>query len=86
MRAVIVTKRHMEFGGSRMGYASCPFSTFCRELIVRRIMELSGEEYTFEKFLERDVPPASQSSLRAPCVEQEPGYRHIPPIIDGGKP
>jgi len=67
---------------SALGY----FTTFCRELIVRRIMELSGEEYTFEKFLERDVPPASQSSLRAPCVEQEPGYRHIPPIIDGGKP
>ncbi len=76
---------HSEAMG-RMAYASYPFSTFCRELIVRRIMELSGEEYTFEKFLERDVPPASQSSLRAPCVEQEPGYRHIPPIIDGGKP
>lgn len=77
---------HSEPGGIMVRSNSGYFSTFCRELIVRRIMELSGEEYTFEKFLERDVPPASQSSLRAPCVEQEPGYRHIPPIIDGGKP
>ncbi len=75
-----------EPGGIMVRSMSGYFSTFCRELIVRRIMELSGEEYTFEKFLERDVPPASQSSLRAPCVEQEPGYRHIPPIVDGGKP
>lgn len=77
---------HSEPGGIMVRSNSGYFSTFCRELIVRRIMELSGEEYTFEKFLERDVPPASQSSLRAPCVEQEPGYHHIPPIIDGGKP
>ena len=63
---------------SNSGY----FSTFCRELIVRRIMELSGEEYTFEKFLERDVPPAPEL-YHAPAAAD---YVHLPPIINGGKP
>ena len=30
------------------------FAAICRELIVKRILELSGESYTFEKFLEKD--------------------------------
>ncbi len=30
------------------------FDTVCRELLVRRILTLAGEEYTFEKFLEND--------------------------------
>ena len=30
------------------------YNTISRELIVRRIMELSGETYSFEKFVERD--------------------------------
>lgn len=30
------------------------FDPFCREQIVKRILSLAGEEYTFEKFLEND--------------------------------
>lgn len=61
---------------SKAGY----FTAFCRELIVRRIMELAGEEYTFEKFLANDVPPATQTTLRAPYDVQD--YRHMPPIVE----
>lgn len=30
------------------------YNTISRELIVRRIMELAGETYSFEKFVSRD--------------------------------
>lgn len=57
------------------------FNTFCRELIVKRILTLAGEEYTFEKFLAKDVPPTrtmlNVSSARQPMDE----YPHYPPIF-----
>lgn len=31
------------------------FNAFCRELLVKRILTLAGEEYSFEKFLEKDI-------------------------------
>lgn len=55
------------------------FNPVCRELIVRRILTLAGEEYTFEKFLEKDVvsTPAMSDTRARPI---DPEYRHCPPI------
>lgn len=59
------------------------FNPVCRELLVRRILTLAGEEYTFEKFLEKDIPstrssvPVSSNSFDAEI------YRHNPPVVIG---
>lgn len=55
------------------------FNTICRELIVRRIMKLAGEEYTFEKFLEKDSDEGRSTLLTPRRVKEE--RRHQPPII-----
>lgn len=31
------------------------FNAICRELIVKRILELAGEEFSFEKFVQKDI-------------------------------
>lgn len=56
------------------------FNTYCRELIVRRILTLAGEEYTFEKFLEKDIPSAQATPDNR--ISRTPiAYRHCPPIF-----
>jgi len=58
------------------------FNTICRELIVRRIMALTGEEYTFDKFLAKDSDkdrPNLSKSRSQQIKDQE--RRHQPPII-----
>ena len=58
------------------------FNTFCRELIVRRILTLAGEEYTFEKFLEKDVLP-TRAELEVPQIPSNTIYEHCPPVFIG---
>lgn len=57
------------------------FNTICRELLYRRIMELAGEEYSFDKFLQIDSDEGrpTGTALSVPSVETR--YRHIPPVI-----
>ena len=58
------------------------FNTICRELIVKRIMALTGEEYTFDKFLAKDSDkdrPNLSTSQSQRTKDQE--RRHQPPII-----
>lgn len=58
------------------------FNTICRELIVKRIMALTGEEYTFDKFLakdsDKDRPNLSKSRSQRTKYQE---CRHQPPII-----
>lgn len=58
------------------------FNPVCRELIVRRILTLAGEEYTFEKFLEKDVPP-TRAELEVLQVPSKAIYKHCPPVFIG---
>lgn len=58
------------------------FNPVCRELIVRRILTLAGEEYTFEKFLEKDVPP-TRAKLEVPQIPSSTIYKHCPPVFIG---
>ncbi len=58
------------------------FGAFGRELIVRRILTLAGEEYTFEKFLEKDVPP-TRAELEVLQVPSKAIYKHCPPVFIG---
>ena len=56
------------------------FNTFCRELIVRQILTLAGEKYTFEKFLEKDILPEQISSTpKHTSMDME--YVHHPPVF-----
>ena len=68
----------------RDGRSNLYFNAICRELIVKRILELSGEEYTFEKFLEKDSDegrPGGGSSGFGLFRSKETGYVHHPPIV-----
>lgn len=56
------------------------FNTVCRELIVKRILTLAGEEYTFEKFLEKDVL-SEQSSYNTEHTCTDIQFLHHPPIF-----
>lgn len=60
------------------------FNAFCRELIVRRIMELSGEEFSFEKFLanDKDDRNAEISRINEYMDRAKTGYEHMPPIYE----
>lgn len=53
-----------------------PFSAVSREFIVQKIFKATGEEYTFQKFLEKDIiPPGAQSvssSENIPMMRQMP--------------
>ena len=56
------------------------FNTVCRELIVKRILTLAGEEYTFEKFLEKDVLSEQPSyNTEHTCADIQ--FVHHPPIF-----
>lgn len=59
------------------------FNAISRELITKRIMELSGEEYTFEKFLAKDSDigrPAKSAASALRRRPHRPDY-HQPPIL-----
>ena len=70
-------------GIDAMYAAGMEFNPVSRELIVRRILTLAGEEYTFEKFLERDVAPAASASALCGAVPLRPmpDYRHGTPVF-----
>lgn len=59
------------------------FNAICRELLVKRILELSGEGYTFEKFLAKDSdvgrPGSAHSALQSASADLP--YKHHPPIF-----
>lgn len=58
------------------------FNAFCRELLVKRILTLAGEEYSFEKFLEKDVLSEQPSyNTEQTCTDIQ--YVHHPPIFMG---
>ena len=61
------------------------FNAISRELIVKRIMEFAGEEYTFEKFMAKDSdegrPGAGRAARHSSRGMREESYRHQPPII-----
>lgn len=67
-----------------MGSKVSTFNPVCRELIVRRILTLAGEEYTFEKFLEKDVA-STPTMLDTRVLRTSSEYRHCPPIYIGEK-
>ena len=60
------------------------FNALGRQLIVKRILDLSGEGFTFEKFLEKDSDegrPTPISAKNQPIQEDEIPYKHYPPIL-----
>lgn len=60
------------------------FNAICRELIVKRIFEWAGEEYTFGKFLAKDSDagrPGSGSSRTRTTTSHEFRHEHQPPVI-----
>ena len=61
------------------------YSTWCRELIVRRIKELAGEPYSFEEFVANDKEgvqkdPASTRSMLTDYVSLKPMHQNAPVI------
>ena len=62
------------------------FNAISRELLVKRILELSGEGYSFEKFLQMDSDegrPGKGTSVRHPFgVKRNSGVHH-PPVMLG---
>lgn len=60
------------------------FNAIGRELIVKRIMELAGEEYTFEKFLAKDSDIGRPTKSAASALRRRPHRpddHHQPPIL-----
>ena len=60
------------------------FNAISRELLVKRILTLAGETYTFERFLANDSDhgrPAAKE-LRHDDVRSDTRNRHVPPIFD----
>ena len=63
------------------------FNAICRELLVKRILELSGEGYSFEKFLQTDSDegrPYKGASVRPPFGVKRNGWIHHPPVMLDG--
>ncbi|WP_303025469.1 M64 family metallopeptidase [uncultured Parabacteroides sp.] len=56
------------------------FGAFDRELLVRRILTLAGEEYTFETFLENDVLPTKTTLNTYPMLSNIE-LKHCPPVF-----
>lgn len=64
------------------------YNTISRQEMVRRIMEYSGEGYSFEKFVERDViesAPGTRSGELTVLAGRQSMHRHAPVIV-GSKP
>lgn len=63
------------------------YSTISREYMVRRILRIAGEEFTFEKFVARDVTDAGSADTRASSWEFTPyapmGLKHAAPVMMG---
>lgn len=57
------------------------FNAICRELIVKRILTLAGEEYSFEKFLANDSDEGRPKAKAANRDIAIPEPSHIPPIF-----
>ena len=60
------------------------FNAICRELLVKRILELSGEGYSFEKFLQTDSDegrPYKGTSVQPPFGIKRNGWVHRPPVM-----
>ena len=60
------------------------FNAICRELLVKRILELSGEGYSFEKFLQTDSDegrPGKGTSVRPPFGVKRNSWVHHPPVM-----
>ena len=60
------------------------FNAISRELLVKRILELSGEGYSFEKFLQTDSDegrPYKGTSVRRPFGIKRNGWVHHPPVM-----
>ena len=56
------------------------FNAFCRQLLVKRILTLAGETYTFEKFLENDILPTRTMFIET--LERQTMERpHYPPVF-----
>ena len=62
------------------------FNAISRELLVKRILELSGEGYSFEKFLQMDSDegrPYKGTSVRPPFGVKRNSWVHHPPVMLG---
>lgn len=62
------------------------YSTISREYMVRRILRIAGEEFTFEKFVERDVldaGTATRSSFDKLAPYAPMGLKHSMPVMMG---
>ncbi len=62
------------------------YSTISREIMVKRIMEIAGEEYSFEKFVENDVIDAGSVAVRSEDMGgyvRKTGFHHGPVIMGG---
>ena len=63
------------------------FNAISRELLVKRILELSGEGYSFEKFLQMDSDegrPGKGTSVRHPFGVKRNSWVHHPPVMLDG--
>ena len=62
------------------------FNAISRELLVKRILELSGEGYSFDKFLQKDSDegrPGKGTSVRHPFGVKRNSWVHHPPVMLG---
>ena len=60
------------------------FNAISRELLVKRILELSGEGYSFDKFLQKDSDegrPYKGTSVQHPFGVKRDGWVHHPPVM-----
>lgn len=66
------------------------YSTISREAIVKRIMKIAGEIYSFENFVERDVVDASIADINTRSTISEfiskPMTHHSAPVMRGKRP
>ena len=67
------------------------YSTISREVIVKRIKAIAGEEYRFDEFVANDVLEASQiesesSRSYIPSTIARRGMRHSEPVFMGKRP
>jgi hypothetical protein len=67
------------------------FSTISRETMVKRIMAIAGEEYSFEKFVENDKLEAGGTDSSETRSEYSPYVaapivQSMPPILLGNRP
>ena len=65
------------------------YSTISREAIVKRIMEIAGETYTFEDFVANDVMDASTVDMTRSAIPEliskASMYQHAP-VMMGKRP